>query len=295
MKSVSHVLLSTLMLSALVLSGCAEVRARKQAREANQLYRDGEYAAAVAKYSSSEALYPDLAVVALNKGIACRQMMVPGAKTAESERAVRCAVEAFERLKRLSPEDARAEQLLIQTLFDADRFADLEARYRAALAANPRDPAAMNGLIQVYSRWDRWDDALKQMIRRAELHSSDAEAQYAVGAFIWSRLFQQGGGADKSAFDPRIEPKQLPPAFSLSDVMGAKRVELADQGIAFLEKALALRPNYREAMTYMNLLYRQKSFAYLERPEDWQKCIDAAESWRKKALEGHEAPKPPAP
>lgn len=294
MKAVSH-LLCTLAVFGFALTGCAEVRARKLAREGNQLYRDGEYAAAVEKYEASKALYPELAVVALNQGIACRQQMVPGAKTPENERAARCAIEAFTRLAKLNPEDERAEPLLVQTLFDADRFAELESRYKAALAKNPKDPAALNGLIQVYSRWERWDDALAQVVRRAELQSKDAEAQYAVGAFIWSRLFQRGGGADKSAFDPRVEPKQTPPLWSAGDVFGNKRVALADQGISYLEKAIALRPTYREAMTYLNLLYRQKSFAYFEKPDEWQKCIDAAEMWRKKALEGSEPPKPATP
>jgi tetratricopeptide (TPR) repeat protein len=294
MKALSRVL-CTLVISAVALSGCAEVRARKLAREGNQLYRDGNYEGAVQKYEQSEALYPELAVVALNKGITCRQQMVPGAKTPENERAVRCALNAFDRLGKLDQKDERAEPLFVQTLFDADRYADLEARYKAQIAANPKDLAALNALIQVYSRWERWDDALAQLVRRSELQSGDAEAQYAVGAFIWSRLFQRGGGADKSTFDPRVEPKQPTPIFNVGDVVGTQRIALADKGISFLEKALQLRPNYREAMTYMNLLYRQKSFAYFEKPEEWQKCIDAAESWRKKAMEGHEPPKPAVP
>ena len=287
--------LCTILLASLALAGCAEVRARKLAREGNQLYRDGDYAAAIQKYAESEALFPELATVALNKGIACRQQLTPGAKTPENERAVDCALKSFERLGKLNPEDSRAEPLYVQTLFDADRYAALEARYKAAIAANPKDLAALNGLIQVYSRWERWNDALAQLIRRSELQRNDAEAQYAVGAFIWSRLFQKGGGADKSAFDPRVEPKQPEPLFSVGDIVGVKRIELADKGIAFLQKALDLRPNYREAMTYMNLLYRQKSFAYFANPEEWQKCIDAAEGWRRKALEGQEPPKPAAP
>jgi hypothetical protein len=48
-------------------------------------------------------------------------------------------------------------------------------------------------------------------------------------------------------------------------------------------------------MTYMNLLYRQKSFAYFDKPEEWQKAIDSAEMWRKKAMEGHTPPAAPAP
>ena len=38
-------------------------------------------------------------------------------------------------------------------------------------------------------------------------------------------------------------------------------------------------------MTYINLLYRQKSYAYFEYPEDWQKCVDQAVEWAGKSLE----------
>lgn len=308
-----------LVLTLLVACGCAEVRARKVARDGNALYRDGEYAAAVEKYQRSEDLYPDLAVVALNKGLACRQMLLPGAKTKENDKAADCALRSFERLAKLSPDDARADQLYVQTLFDADRYPELEARYKKQLAEKSNDIGALNGLIQVYTRWDKWNDALGSIVRRADVESKDAEAQYAVGAFIWTRLFTLGGGADKSAYDPRVEaaaqpepkskkgkkgkkkpepeppkPEKQAPAFNVGDVYGAQRIALADRGISFLEKALAIRPTYREAMTYMNLLYRQKSFAYFDKPEEWQKAIDSAEMWRKKAMEGH-TPPPAAP
>ena len=44
-----------------------------------------------------------------------------------------------------------------------------------------------------------------------------------------------------------------PPPAAASDITGKLRVELADQAIAYLEKALALRPHYADAMTYLGL------------------------------------------
>jgi hypothetical protein len=64
--------------------------------------------------------------------------------------------------------------------------------------------------------------------------------------------------------------------------MGAQRVALADLGIKYLQRALALRPQYREAMVYLNLLLRQKALAYFTRPSLWQAAIDQAEVWRTK-------------
>jgi tetratricopeptide (TPR) repeat protein len=273
-------------------SGCSELGARRYAREGNRLYRDGDYSAAIAKYSESERLSGALPVVALNKGLACRQLMIPGAKTSENERALDCALKAFARLKELQPDDRRAEQLYTQTLFDADRFEALAGMYEKQLGEHPQDLSAINALIQVYSRWNRGEKALHWTARRADLQPHNGEAQYAVGVSIFNLLFLKGGGNDKSAYDPRTQPAEQnpPPAFGASDIAGEERLKLADQGIRYLKQALAVRPTYRDAMTYLNLLYRQKSFALFDRPAEWQACIEAAESWRNKVL----GMKPPA-
>jgi hypothetical protein len=43
-----------------------------------------------------------------------------------------------------------------------------------------------------------------------------------------------------------------------------------------------LRPAYSEAMAYLNLLYRQRSYACFEQPAEWQKSVDKAMQWRDK-------------
>lgn len=290
-------------------AGCGELRGRRNIREGNRLYREGHYADAVAAYSAAEPLVPGLPHLWLNKGIACRQLMVPGAQTPENERAVACAIDAFDHLRKVNPSDPRGEQLYLQTLFDADRFEALVAFYRQRLAANPKDLAAVNGLVQVFSRWNRMEEALEWYRRRAALEPNDAEAHYAVGVYVWQELFKKGGGPEKAAFDPRAAAapvpagkrsrrrkapvaRPTPPAFGLGDISGGQRAALADLGIAYLEKALALRPKYREAMVYLNLLHRQKSFAYLEDPVRWQAAIDAAERWRKQVEAETPAPQP---
>lgn len=279
------------------LSGCAELRARSHAREGNQLYHDGNYEAAVREFEAAEQIFPELPVVALNKGLACRQMMIPGSKSPEHQRAVDCALDAFKKLQTLRPDDPRGEQLYVQTLFDGDRYEILAAMYEKEHRERPTDVAPINGLIQVYSRWERPDDALRWTMRRAEVQSKEAEAQYAVGVFIWNELYQKGGSGDKATYDPRpdaVNPA-LPPVFGEGDIVGEERVRLATLGIQHLEKALSIRPTYREAMTYMNLLYRQKSIAYFDEPAKWQEAIDAAESWRKKAMESDLSAKGTAP
>jgi len=81
---------------------------------------------------------------------------------------------------------------------------------------------------------------------------------------------------------PPEEPHKPPPLFSVGDITGTQRAALADLGVKYLQRALALRPQYREAMVYLNLLLRQKAMAYFTRPSLWQACIDEAEKWRLK-------------
>jgi tetratricopeptide (TPR) repeat protein len=292
--------LALLIVLGLGASACSELQARRHARSGNTHYRDGDYAGAVREYEESERYYDGLQVVALNKGLACRQMMLPGSKTPENEKAVDCALEAFSRAKQITPDDARGDQLYVQTLFDADRYETLAKMYQDQLSKNDRDLAAINGLVTVYSRSNDWREALKWTARRADIESHDAEAQYGVGVLIHNLLFQKGGG-DKSSYnpwpDPNVDPKKaepkVPPPFGSEDIVADERIALSDQGIEYLKKATAIRTEYKEAMVYVNLIYRQKSLAYLDNPAEWQKCIDEAERWRNRALPGGAPAAPP--
>jgi len=279
-QTAGKLLISWLLLGSF---GCSELRARQHGREGNRHFLEGDYRAAIAAYSASERLAP-LAVVELNKGLACRQLLLPGAHSGENERAATCALEAFRRLKELSPSDERADRLYQQTLFDTDRYEQLASLYQERLRSSPDDPAALNALIQVYSRWDRWEEALRWTEERARRRPLDPEAHYALGVFIYNRLFEKGGGPEKSSFDPRPgqEPKPAP-TFGPADISGKERVTLAERAIAALKRAVELRPTYVEALTYLGLVYRQLSFAYFGEPSSWQAAVDSAEAFRRQA------------
>jgi len=290
-----------------VCASCADLRGRRRVREGNRLFREGLYAQALEHYRAAETLVPEFPLLWLNEGLTCRQLMIPGAKTPENARAADCAIQAFERLHGLG--DARGEQLQVQTLLDADRFEILERMYGDRLRANPADLAALNGLIHVQSRAGKVDEALRLYERRAALQPNDAEAQYAVGVFVWQELFRRGGGPEQAAFDPRPDPaapqvvkkgkkkgakktqrqpqtqKKEPPPMRLGDIGGQKRAALADLGIKYLERAVALQPKYREAMAYLALLHRQKAIAFFAEPDKWQATIDAADRWSRAAAQ----------
>jgi hypothetical protein len=75
----------------------------------------------------------------------------------------------------------------------------------------------------------------------------------------------------------------MPPPFAVGDVVGNERVRLADIGLKYLQRAIELRPNYREAIGFISMLYRQKSYAYLEKPTEWEPLVNLANEWLAKA------------
>ena len=291
-------------------SGCGEVRGRKMLQDANELYRKGKYQEAVALFEAAEPLVPRLPVLWLNKGYTCRQLLTPGATpTAETRRWATCALAAFSKLKELDPRDPRGEQLYVQTLFDTNDFATLESMFlaqsRGAQGRGGFDQDAATGLQQVYFKWGKWAQALFWARKSAEARSGDADAQYRLGAFIWQLLSSRGGGPEMTAFDPRAAAggtpgtgaataasAAKPPAPGVGDISGALRIELADEGIRYLEKALALRPRHQEAMLYLTLLYRQRSVAFFGEPGKWQAAVDRAIEWQKRGLASRDGAAP---
>jgi tetratricopeptide (TPR) repeat protein len=283
-------------------SGCRQVRGRKAIQDANELYKKGQYVQAVDQFQRAQALVPELPVLWLNKGYTCRQLMP------SDRRFTACALEAFSKLKQIAPRDPRGDQLYMQTLFDADDFAALETIFLAQAHVAERrgavDLDAASGLQQVYFKQGSWVRALSWARKAADARPTDAEAQYGMGGFIWQLLSSRGGGADMTNYDPRAVaaagaatagahtkpvPAAPPPPFGPDDISGALRIDLANEGVHYLEKAMALHPRHPEAMIYLNLLYRQKSFAFFDEPDKWQAAVDKANEWQRKGLEARGA------
>ena len=244
----------------LLAASCSEVRGRRQVQEANRLYKDGHYKEAVAAFEEAEKYVPNLPQLWLNKGYTCRQILVPGAKTPESQAAAKCAIEALSRVPEAdAPGSARRDAVRPDAVRQR-RVRDAGEDVRGAVQEEPpRHRVGQRAASRSTRKWNKLEESLEWYARKAEILSNDAEAQYGAGVFIYTQLFQKGGGPEKSTHDPRPDPNKprevkQHPGFGPGDIVSQQRVDLADTGIKYLEKAIALRPKYHEAMTYINLL-----------------------------------------
>ena len=290
-------------------SSCAELRGRRRIQEGTAAYRRGDFADAAERFGQAAALVPEMPLVWLNRGYACRELIVPGAAAAMNRAAGSCALDAFKQLRSLAPADPRGDRLYVQTLFDLGEHRTIERIFNLRHEKNPNDLDVVLVLEQVTFKLGRWRDALQFYRKAALLRPHDAEAQFALGAFIWQVLQTHGGGPAFVQYDPRPRPERAarapspspspsppptpptsppqppPPAFGPDDVVGAERLALADDGIRALGRALELRPRYPEALTTIGLLYRQQSFALFSEPSAWERAVSQAVAFASRAAE----------
>jgi len=120
---------------------------------------------------------------------------------------------------------------------------------------------AVAGLASIYQNTQDLQKAHEYYIKYASLDSTNPVPYYAIGSLDWIIVY------DKNNPPPPED-----------------QVKLIDEGLTNLDKALALNQDYEDAMTYKNLLYREKA-RLSENEEDKKKLTAQADEWFNKALE----------
>src|SRR5205085_7780202 len=115
---------------------------------------------------------------------------------------------------------------------------------------------------------------------------NDPETYYSIGVIDWTEAYQ-----------PRMEERAklgLKPDQALNvkdkdqrkvcDTLSAKNADTVKDGIDNLNKALQLRPDYDDAMAYMNLMYREKADIECDDPAARSADLKTADEWVDKTM-----------
>jgi tetratricopeptide (TPR) repeat protein len=187
------------------------------------------------------------------------------------------AVNYFKQAVELDPELTTAEIYLAtayaQQYVPGGRGEDNEKNAQMAiqtfenvLKRDPNNVNAIAGLASVYYNLGQADKKHLQKahdyyVKYAQLDSTNPIPYYTIGALDWLVVY------DKNS--------------TLSvDEQGM----VIDEGLGNIDKALALNPDYDDAMTYKNLLYRLKADR-ASNDEDKKKLTAMADEWFNKSLE----------
>ena len=134
-----------------------------------------------------------------------------------------------------------------------------EARLERALAADPANVEALRSLAAYYNRTGRFELAVQSLERVAALRPADAEAHHLVGTYYFEKTRDQ-------TLTPETKQAYI------------------ERGIAAEDEALAINPNYMEALVYKNLLLRVQALGEPD-PVRKQALVSQADALRNKALQ----------
>jgi tetratricopeptide (TPR) repeat protein len=232
-------------------TGCDKLRARDQLNKGVAAYRNGKYEEAIDHFQQAASLDPKLLNAQLYLATALANQYTPGVESADNTRTGQQAIDEF---KKVLDENPKRDQKL----------------------------TCLKGIASLYFNMKKWDEAKQFHHQVAELDPNDPEAYYSIGVIDWTEAYQETAEA-KSKTGLKVDD-DITKDKKLCPDLKTKTDAIVADGIDSLNKALQLRPDYDDAMAYMNLLYRRKGDT--ECGDEGARSADmkTADDWVEKAL-----------
>lgn len=249
-----------LLLSMISFAGCKKIEARQEVKRGNEAFKAGNYASALASYENASRLDPSQSKLQKNIGLAYMAMYQPGSKHPKDLQFAAKAIENLKAYLAAHPEDKRANEFLVSMYLSTDRYDDAIAFYKQRLESNPKDVKAIQSLAAMYFKKGDFNQGFEWLNKRTALEPDNPEAYVMIGVQAWDRSYHY----------PDIDP--------------ATRTQIVDTGLHAVEKALQIKPDNFDALTYINLLYREKAKVETD-PAKQQEDIAAADKYRQQALD----------
>jgi hypothetical protein len=248
-RSVIFPVLAAAALSLLpYLTGCSKLEARNQLNEGVESYKNAKYEEAIDHFQRAQRLDPTLQMASLYLATAYATQVVPDAQT---------------------PQNLQNAKFAIDT-------------YQQVLDKNPSDVTALKGVASVYLNTGNTDQAKAWQSKVLAIDSQDPVAFYTIGVIDW-RITYKNAIATRTGLGMQDNGDPIKDKDACQK-LAALNTDMVNQGIDALQKAIALRPEYDDAMSYLSLLYRRK--ADLDCGDDAARQADLAlfDQWRDKTM-----------
>jgi tetratricopeptide (TPR) repeat protein len=234
----------------LSMSGCNRLAARDQLNKGVDAYKSGKYEEAIGHFQKATELDPSLPMAKSYLATALAQNIVPGLDTPENLKTADQAISIFQEVLAKSPNDVNSLKQIAGIYFSIKKLDDAKTWQKKVLAVDAKDPEAAYtvGVID-------WTEAHENVLK----------------ALVPAGVNDDGEGNAKA-------PKKV------MDTIKDENSALVEEGLQYLNQAVANRANYDDAMAYLNLIYRRK--ADLDFGDDGARKADLAQAveWRDKAM-----------
>lgn len=243
---------SALLASILWMAGCGwiqKLKARDQLNKGVNAFRNANYPQSVEHFKRAIQMDPEFLNARLYLASAYMSQYVPGAESEENKRNAEAAMKGF------------------QEVLDRDDRNELAVESLGSLAFNQK----------------KFDEAKQWYQKLIALNSQKKEAYYNIGVIDWTRAFQANAEVRAKVGMRPEEPGPIKDKKAREDLKG-KTETIIKEGIEVLQKALAIDPNYEDAMGYVSLLYRQQA-DIVDSVEESRKLTAQADNWMQKTLD----------
>jgi tetratricopeptide (TPR) repeat protein len=230
-----------LALPASGLAGDDQVRAGDLVRQGDSFFKTSHYREALAAYEKARVLDPGdvglLKLVASSRAALC----TPSSKDPSNVQCLAKAIAEYKEYLAKEPDDEKAARFLVTIDMSAEKYDDAIAYFKDFITKHPKDSPAVQTVAMLYSKKGDYENSIDWQKKRAELEPNNAEVFYTMGVTAWDTSYN-------------APPADVSPEHGLKP---EKRKEILDFGIASLDNAIHLNPDYFEAMLYKNLIYRE--------------------------------------
>jgi tetratricopeptide (TPR) repeat protein len=135
----------------------------------------------------------------------------------------------------VDPQDPSTYRILSKLYEDQGRFDESEKALLDSIQAKPNEPLGYQMLAAYYDRRGEFEKTIQAWQKRADIEPKNPEAWHTIGVFYQKKVFSD---------------KKLPRNTALDYTL---------KGLAAEDKALALSPEYYEALVYKNILMKQQA------------------------------------
>jgi len=235
--------LAALSVLAFASSGCNKLKARDLLNKGVAAFKNGQSDAAIEDFKQAKEADPDLLNARLYLATAYASLYIPGAPSAENLARGQQAVAEFKEVLDKDPNNLSAIDGIGSILFQ--------------MAGQPFDEK-------------KFEESKSYHQRHIQLKPDDPEPYYWIGVIDWTQAFRANGemrvAYNKDNIKKQVKDTDpLPPAVRTE--YARKYGPYIEEGINDLQKAISLRPDYDDAMAYLNLLYRRKA-DMVEKPDE---------------------------
>jgi tetratricopeptide (TPR) repeat protein len=286
---------------------------RQQFVAANALYAQQRFAEAAAGYEAALAADPTLVEAHFFLGNAYDNLYQPARRgDPANDRLLDAACAnyrlAADRLVGGTPEMQVLRKRTLQYLaavFGRDRLNrpdDAAAVVRQLIAIDPGDATSYFGLVKIHEDAGRIDEA-EEVLKQAQAAAPESTNVWAGSAQFYNRKGDFDRAMESFRTITQIEPNNPQNFYQMAvyyeekvrkdfTIQLPQQIEYLARGHDAIDQALALKPDYFEALVYKNLLLRQQA-RFAGDAATQARLVREADEFQRRAIEVRQAQQPP--